>query len=277
MRVAFHGATTMTSDLETDVRVTAGAGFKALELWATKVDKYLETHSVDELKALLANNNVAPMTFNSIEFIAFRGAEFEQIKARCRHLSALAQQIGCPSVAIIPSPTPKYDITWEAVVDEHVQAIRALSDIAYEYGVKLAFEFLGFGWCCVRTPRGAREIIEKVGRDNVGMVVDIAHFYIGGGLISEIEALDPKMIYAFHLDDVEDVSKEGYTDAGRVIPGLGVAPVQEVCAALKQIGYEGPCSIELFRPEYWGWDPQELAHQVRAASEKALRPHFDFV
>ena len=82
MRVAFHGATTMTSDLETDVRVTAGAGFKALELWASKVDKYLETHSVAELKALLANNNVAPMTFNSIEFIAFRGPEFEQIKAR---------------------------------------------------------------------------------------------------------------------------------------------------------------------------------------------------
>ena len=74
MRVAFHGATTMTSDLETDVRVTAYAGFKALELWATKVDKYLQTHSVDELKALLANTNVAPMTFNSIEFIAFRGA-----------------------------------------------------------------------------------------------------------------------------------------------------------------------------------------------------------
>ncbi len=79
MRVAFHGATTMTSDLETDVRVTAGAGFKALELWATKVDKYLESHSVSELKALLANNHVAPMTFNSIEFIAFRGAEFEAV------------------------------------------------------------------------------------------------------------------------------------------------------------------------------------------------------
>jgi 2-keto-myo-inositol isomerase len=129
----------------------------------------------------------------------------------------------------------------------------------------------------VRTPRGAREIIEKAGRDNVGMVVDIAHFYIGGGLISEIEALDPKMIFAFHLDDVEDVSKEGYTDASRVIPGRGVAPVQEVCAALKKIGYDGPCSIELFRPEYWAWDPQELALQVRAASEKVLRPYFDFV
>ena len=277
MRVAFHGATTMTSDLETDVRVTAGAGFRALELWASKVDKYLETHTVAELQALLANNDVAPMTFNSIEFIAFRGAEFDQIRSRCRQLCALAQQIGCPSVAIIPSPTPRFDIPWADVVDEHVQCIRILSDIGYEYGVKLAFEFLGFGWCCVRTPRGAREILDKAGRDNVGMVVDIAHFYIGGGLLAEIAALDPKMIFAFHLDDVEDVSKEGYTDASRVIPGLGVAPVKEVCAALKKIGYDGPCSIELFRPEYWAWDPQELANQVRAASEKVLRPYFDFV
>jgi hypothetical protein len=36
MRVAFHGATTMTSDLATDVRVTADAGFGALELWAPR-------------------------------------------------------------------------------------------------------------------------------------------------------------------------------------------------------------------------------------------------
>jgi 2-keto-myo-inositol isomerase len=266
----------MTSDLETDVRVTAGAGFQALELWAAKVDTYLQGHSVEDLKALLARHEVAPMTFNSIEFIAFRGAEFAQIEARCRQLCELAQQIGCPSVAIIPSPTPSYDVAWEAVVDEHVRAIRALSAIARPYGVKLAFEFLGFGWCCVRTPRGAQEILAKAQCDNVGMVVDVAHFYIGGGLLSEIEALDPNIIYAFHLDDVEDVSKEGYTDASRVLPGTGVAPVAEVCAALQKIGYNGPCSIELFRPEYWGWDPQELAHRVRAASEGVLRPYFDF-
>ena len=31
MLLGFHGATTMTSDLETDVAVSAYAGFKALE------------------------------------------------------------------------------------------------------------------------------------------------------------------------------------------------------------------------------------------------------
>jgi hypothetical protein len=34
VQLAFHGATSMPCDLETDVRVMALAGFKALELWA---------------------------------------------------------------------------------------------------------------------------------------------------------------------------------------------------------------------------------------------------
>ena len=57
------------------------------------------------------------MTFNAIEFIAFRGDEFSIIKDRCRQLCEIAQAI-----------------------------------------------------------------IQQIGRDTVGMVVDAAYFYIGGGL-----------------------------------------------------------------------------------------------
>lgn len=275
MRLAFHGATTMMSDLQTDVAATAHAGYKALELWAAKVDRYLEDHSVEELKALLDDHNVAPMTFNSIEFIAFRGDEFEQIKARCRQLSQLAQAIGCPSVAVIPSPSPTWETPWETIVAEHVAALQALSDIAGEYGIKLAFEFIGFGGFSVRTPRGAWEIIQRAGRDNIGMVVDAAHFYVGGGLLGEIEQLDPNYIYAFHLDDTEDKPKEEYTDAVRLLPGLGVIPLDDICARLKGIGFDGACSIELFRPEYWEWDPMEVAVKAREAALKVLSPYFE--
>lgn len=274
MQLAFHGATTMTSDLQTDVAVAAQAGFTALELWAAKVDRFLETHSVATLKALLQEHNVAPMTFNSIEFIAFRGDEFAQVKARCRQLCAIAQAIGCPSVAVIPSPAPSWQTPWPTIVDAHVAALRALSDIAGEFGIKLAFEFIGFGGFSVRTPRGAWEIIQKTGRTNVGMVIDVAHFHSGGGLLSEIDAIDPNAIYAFHLDDLEDCPKEAVTDAVRLLPGLGVAPTREVAARLQRIGYNGPCSIELFRPEYWEWNPHELAVKAREAALAILTPYF---
>jgi 2-keto-myo-inositol isomerase len=47
-----------------------------------------------------------------------------------------------------------------------------------------------------------------------------------------------------------------------------------VIARLKRIGYDGPCSIELFRPEYWEWAPKELAVKARTEALKVLSPYF---
>ncbi len=275
MLLAFHGATTMPCDLQTDVAVTAAAGFRALEMWAAKVDRYLAEHSLADLNALFVNAGVAPLTINSIEFIAFRPPdEYVAIQARCHELCRIAQAIGCPTVVVVPSPTPDRSLPWAEVVAEYVRVLRDLGEIAGEYGIQLSFEFLGFGWCSVRTPRAAAEIVAAVGRANVGLTVDAAHFYGGGGLLDEIGALDPARIFAFHLDDLEDTPKEAITDATRLLPGLGVVPLAEICAQLQAIGYDGPCSIELFRPEYWGWDPHDLAVAARKAAFRVLSPHF---
>lgn len=275
MQLGFHGATTMTSDLETDVAVTRAAGFKWLELWAAKLDKYLVDHSVAELKALLAGSGVAPMSINSIEFIAFRSADdYAGVRARCKQLCELSEQIGNPCVVVVPSPTPDRNMPWDDVVAEYVRVLRDLSAIAAPHGVNLSFEFLGFGWCTVRTPRAAFEIVRQTDRPNVGMTVDCAHFYGGGGLMTELAALDPTRIFAFHLDDLEDTPKEAISDATRVLPGQGVIPLGDICSHMKANGYDGACSIELFRPEYWAWDPYNLAVKSREAALEVLAPHF---
>jgi len=274
MKLAFHSATTMTSDLETDVAVTAQAGFKALEIWVKKIDRYLATHSLDDLNALFINHDIMPLALNSIEFIAFRGSEYDHIQARLRELGKIAQAIGCPTVIVVPSPLPERKMPWADILAEYVTVLRDLSGIARQHRIKLSFEFLGFGWCSVRTPRAAFEIVKTVDRENIGLTVDAAHFYGGGGLMDELDQLDPERIFGLHLDDLEDLPKEAITDATRLLPGLGVVPLDEICARLKRIGYSGPCAIELFRPEYWNWDPQELAVKARQAALKVLSPHF---
>ena len=274
MQLAFHGATTMTSDLETDVAISEQAGFKALELWADKIDRYLAMHTLTALKALFVTHHVLPLAINSIEFIAFRGHEFAQVKARLHELGRIAQAIGCPTIVVVPSPLPNRDTSWDDIVAEYVNVLRELSDIAALYDVKLSFEFLGFGWCSVRTPRAAWAIVQQVARDNVGLTIDAAHFYGGGGLLREIDQLDPARIFAFHLDDLADTPKEAIRDATRLLPGLGVVPLDDICARMKQIGYAGPCAIELFRPEYWNWDPLKLAIEARQAAIEVLSPHF---
>jgi len=264
----------MNASITTDIETTAKAGFKALELGAWKIDEFLKTHTINDLKSLLVKHQVEPVTLNSIEFIAFRGSEYKQIQERCRLLSQWCQVVGCPVLILVPSPTYDWKIPWDKVVEEYVTVLRDLDDIAKPYGINIALEFLGFGWSTVRTPRGTLEIIRKTGRDHIGMILDCMHFYAGGGLLEEVKALDPKRLYGFHIDDMENVPKEGITDQKRLIPGLGVIPLTDICKALASTGYDGVCSTELFRPEYFDWDPVELAKKTKEHALKLLSPYF---
>lgn len=280
MKLAYHGATSMKSDLVTDVTVSDRAGYGALEVWGAKMDSYLADHTPADLAALFTRHKVQPTAMNSIEFIGFRGADFKAIKERCQTLCALCERIGSRVLVVVPSPTPQPPageqfFPWDKVVQEYVSVLRDLSEIARPHGVRLAFEFLGFSWCSVRTPRGANEIIRKTARGNVGVNFDACHFYGGGGQVSEIDLLDPAQICTFHINDMEAIPKEAMTDSHRLLPGEGVIPLNDICTHLKGIGYNGFCSVEVFRPEYWAWDPLELAVKARQASLKVLEPYFE--
>ena len=107
MLLGFNGATTMKADMPSDIAAASGAGFKALEIWAEKLDAYLVDSSPDQLKALFAQHSLLPASINSIEFITFRPqGEFEAIRARCQELCTLGQTLGCDTIVVVPSPTP---------------------------------------------------------------------------------------------------------------------------------------------------------------------------
>ena len=204
MLLGFHSATTMTSDLETDVVATRQAGFKGLEVVYEKAETYLESHSLAEMKTFFDDNSVAPLSFNALVFVGFRGDEYSQVREKCRLMCQRAVAIGCPMLVVVPSPTlDRWQLAWSDVVAEYVKVLRDLSDIAQPYGIRLSFEFLGFGWCTVRTARGAWEIVKQVDRANVGMTVDCAHVYAGGGSISEIDAQRGKLTVLVSLFERE--------------------------------------------------------------------------
>ena len=66
-------------------------------------------------------------------------------------------------------------------------------------------------------------------------------------------------------------------DAHRLLPGEGVIPLEAILRELKATGFDGLCSIELFRPAYWERPAPELARSAREATLKLLRPLFDVV
>jgi len=145
-----------------------------------------------------------------------------------------------------------------------------LCEIADRYNVRLAFEFLGQPDCSVPTLDLAHEIVRTTNRRNLGLVIDSFHFYAGGSTIEMVEALDPKLIYVFHINDAENLPREQLLDKHRLLPGLGILPLRELIAAFRKIGYDKVASVEIFRPEYWERDPFELAREARMATQRVL-------
>lgn len=270
MKIALNGATTMHADLSTDINAASAAGYDLLEIWSAKLYRYLESKTTADLKAELDAAGIAPYSINSIEHITFRSdADHAAIVAECRTLSKIAGEIECPYIVVVPGKLPE-GATKDEIVDESVRVLNELSDIASEYGVSLAFEFLGQTDCSVQTLDLCNEIVEKVGRENVGNVIDSFHFYAGNSTFEAIDRMDPKKLFIFHINDAEDLPKEKLTDAQRLYPGLGILPLGELKKRFDGIGYDSMVSIEIFRPDYWEQDPFEVAAKAKAATERVL-------
>ncbi len=173
-------------------------------------------------------------------------------------------------MVIIPGNFPPGGLSSYEVIEETVGVLRELASIAERHNVALAFEFLGQKDCSVQTLELADEIVQKVNRRNIGLVIDSFHFYVGGSTIKMIDAIDPKRLFIFQISDAENLPLDQLTDAHRLLPGLGTLKLKEMIEAFKRIGYDQAASVEVCRPEYWERDPFELAREAKAATEKFL-------
>jgi len=270
MQIALNGATTMRADLSIDILAASAAGYDLLEIWSAKLYGYLESRTIADLKAEFDAAKIKPYSINSIEHITFRSPEdYAKIKGECETLSVIAGQLGCPYIVVVPGKLPG-GATNTVIIEESVRVLRELALIAEQYGVGLAFEFLGQADCSVQTLDLCNEIVEKVDRENVGNVIDTFHFYAGDSTLEAIDTMRPEKLFVFHINDAENLPKGELTDAQRLYPGTGILPIREIKASLDKIGYDRMVSIEIFRPEYWEQDPFEVAVKAKAATEAVL-------
>ena len=271
MKLAFNGATTMRADLETDASVAAAAGYEYLEIWAAKLRTYLQNNSPSHLKDLFAKHGIQPLSINSIEHITFRdGDAYESIKNECRELSAVAAKIDCPYIVVVPGRLPEGGANRFEVIEESVKVLNELCDIADDYGVSLAFEFLGQTDCSVQNLDLAHEIVRTANRQNLKLVIDSFHFYAGGSTVEMIDALDPNLLAVFHINDAEDRPRNELNDSHRLFPGLGILPLRAMISSFTRIGYEGATSVEIFRPEYWEMDASDVARKAHETTQHIL-------
>jgi sugar phosphate isomerase/epimerase len=98
------------------------------------------------------------------------------------------------------------------------------------------------------------------------VLLDVYHLYKGGSEFAGLRLLSGAAMNCFHMNDYPATPpRETITDAHRVYPGDGVAPLVSMLRDLFSTGFRGTLSLELFNRTYW---EQEALSVARTGLEK---------
>ena len=94
-------------------------------------------------------------------------------------------------------------------------------------------------------------VLAEAGDPMACSVLDVIHIYTGGSPPVGLRAISGSSLQVFHMNDYPaEPPRDRITDACRVYPGDGVAPLEEILRSLRAIGFRGFLSLELFNDRY---------------------------
>jgi 2-keto-myo-inositol isomerase len=249
-------------DFEGRVVIGGGLGFGSIGLGADILDAYLARDAADELKELLQRHRMAVATANLGLSWNLEGDLWDQALAQAEPRLQLLGELGGKATFMAPNRWMKAvgESEWEWLVSK----FRQYADLASGYGVELVFEFLGpqvgrpdprrimYPW--VMGLDSALELIERVNRPNLGLILDVIHWWAGGGTYEDLHKVKglPLTLHVFDLP--EGVEPETMADSDRCLPGEGFVDLVRWLRILKDDGYEGDVM-----PEVLGARAAELA------------------
>jgi len=260
-------------DLPSEIDLVARAGYQGIEPWIREIEQYAKTGgSLKDLAKRLSDQGlVVPSAIGFAQWIvdddAKRAAGLEQAK---RDMD-LVRQIGGTRIAAPPAGAND-----QAPVDLHKAAerYRALLDLGEKMGVVPQLEVWGFSKSLSRLSECSFVAIES-GHKDACLLLDVYHLYKGGSAFDGLRMLNGKSMHAIHVNDYPaDPPRAAINDAARVYPGDGVAPLGSVFRTLRDIGFSGMLSLEVFNRDYWKQDPAKVVQtgieKMRETVQKAL-------
>ena len=139
MKPCISQATTLKNSFEGDLDAYRGGGWTAVELWLTKLETYLESHSPGEALGLLQSAGLAPVAASAQGgLLLSQGGEREVHWGHFRRRLALLQELGVPTLIVTP------DYVRQPGLEDYSRAAGGLgeaADLASTFGVRIALEF----------------------------------------------------------------------------------------------------------------------------------------
>ena len=258
MRFALNPITTMESDFQTAVESYHAAGITHMEFWVDKLDEHMKQHDLSQVTELLTRTNMTLVAGICVVQIMLRDVTSEpDALAEYKRRLALCRDLRCPVMVFIPENPESPD---RGVYTAMQQNLRGACDVAADYDVKLALEFLQ-GNSLVATLATAKQIVRNVDHSNLGLLIDLSHVWMGRSDLADLEDLTCDELLLVHVDDMERIEPELLTDHHRTFPGLGRGIDRRIVPAIQATGYDGYWSLEVFNHAIWSQPIDQIVSQ----------------
>ena len=276
MITCLNNATTRAKGLAQFLQVAHAAGFEAVEVGFSELESEACQGSAEGLQQELARLGLRlasaglPVRWQGSE------AELAADMSELGHKLELGRRLGLDRVCTwIP---PRWDRPYAEVLAFCRERLAAIADALGQYGYRLGLEFvapqgnfLERPYKFVSTLAEAMHLIGRIGRPNVGLLLDSYHLFVAGAREDEISSLPRELIVHLHVNDaLPCVPREELEDLRRLLPGKGAIPLVPMLRAVMKTGYDGAISVETFSEELWALGPEGAAQQAKQALDAIL-------
>lgn len=172
----------------------------------------------------------------------------------------LARELGAPCITTEPGGPVESGASWKAALKLFVEGIKPVADHAQKEGVLLLVE--PEPGLLIETADQFLEFMQHIDSPAVGLNFDVGHSYCVGDDPAATIPRVAKYIRHFHLEDIAATRVHQH-----LIPGDGAIDFTAVLRAIKQIGYQGWLTIELYP---YVENPDEAASRGLKRIQEAL-------
>jgi sugar phosphate isomerase/epimerase len=260
--------------IDTTVDIAAKAGFQAIEPWIAELEAFEKKGgSLKDLGKKLRDSGITvPSAIGFAKWIvnddAERAKALDQMKRDMEKVALIGgTHIAAPASGATNPKDP--DVALSAIPERY----RKVCEIGDQTGVIPEVEVWGFSKTLTHLADAAYVAIGS-GHPKACILPDVYHLHKGGSDPAGLALLKGSAIPCFHFNDYPaDPPRETISDAMRVYPGDGVAPLTQILQTLASIGFKGYLSLELFNRTYWKENPEKVAktgvEKMKAAIAKA--------
>jgi sugar phosphate isomerase/epimerase len=258
---------TLNAPFEQDIADYAAGQCRAVELWFGKLETYLQSHSIDDVRRLLDEHEiVAPVASYQGGLLVSQG---EARRVAWEHFDrrlAICRDLGVRTIVLVGDvlqPLAQQDF------DRLMMSLNQAAEQATSYAVRVALEFQA----AAKLPNNlqtAVSLVAQVGHPLLGLCLDAFHYYTGPSKADDLSYLTNENLFHVQLCDLAGTARELATDSDRVLPGDGDFALEQIVARLKEIAYNGYVSVELMNPQIWQVSPRSFGEIGLTALRKVL-------